>query len=110
MLFRSINVFPSRITERLQCLPEVAAATVRLMSALEGDRLKAFIVPAEDYVDQEALEVFLHAWCMRNLTAVERPKAFTFGLTLPHNAMGKQSDWPIKGGVSAEPSPIEIMR
>lgn len=93
-----INVFPSRITEQLQCLPEVAAAAVRLMSALEGDRLKAFIVPAEDYVDQEALESFLHAWCMRNLTAVERPKAFTFGLTLPHNAMGKQSDWPIKEG------------
>lgn len=98
-----INVFPFRITERLQCLPEIAAAAVRLMSALEGDRLKAFIVPAEDPVDQEALEAFLHAWCMRNLTAVERPKAFTFGPTLPHNLMGKQSDWSIKGGVSAEP-------
>ncbi|MEB0150705.1 AMP-binding protein [Pseudomonas sp. CCC2.2] len=105
-----INVFPSRITEQLQCLPEVAAAAVRLMSALEGDRLKAFIVPTEDYVDQETLEAFLHAWCMRNLTAVERPKAFTFGLTLPHNLMGKQSDWSIKDGVSAEPSPMGILR
>ncbi|MCF7536391.1 AMP-binding protein [Pseudomonas petrae] len=105
-----INVFPSRIAERLQCLPEIAAAAVRLMSALEGDRLKAFIVPAEDYVDLETLEAFLHAWCVRNLTAVERPKAFTFGLTLPHNLMGKQSDWPIKSGVSAEPSPREILR
>lgn len=98
-----MNVFPSRIAERLQCLPEIASAAVRLMSALEGDRLKAFIVPAEDYVDQEALDALLHAWCMRNLTAVERPKAFTFGLTLPQNLMGKQSDWPINGRVSAEP-------
>ncbi|MEA9993188.1 AMP-binding protein [Pseudomonas sp. CCI3.2] len=104
-----INVFPSRITERLQSLPEVAAAAVRLMSALEGERLKAFIVPVEGYVDHEALEAFLHAWCIRNLMAVERPKAFTFGLTLPHNLMGKQSDWPIKAGISAEALLMEMI-
>lgn len=97
-----INVFPASITEQLQSLPEIAAAAVRLMSAFEGERLKAFIVPAEGYDDSEVLETLLHAWCVRNLTAAERPKAFTFGLTLPHNTMGKQSDWPIAGGASEE--------
>jgi 4-coumarate--CoA ligase (photoactive yellow protein activation family) len=95
-----INVFPARIIVQLQSLPEVAGAAVRLMSVHEGERLKAFIVPAEGYVVTEALEARLHDWCMRNLTAVERPKVFTFGLVLPHNAMGKQSDWSIKDGAS----------
>jgi len=90
-----INVFPARIAERLQRLPAVASAAVRLMSAAEGERLKAFIVPAQEYADSETLESLLHAWCTQNLTAAERPKAFTFGLTLPCNAMGKQTDWSI---------------
>jgi long-chain acyl-CoA synthetase len=95
-----INVFPARIIEQLQSLPEVAAAAVRLMSVHEGERLKAFIVPAEGYGANQNLEARLHDWCMRNLTAAERPKVFTFGLMLPHNPMGKQSDWSIKHGAT----------
>jgi 4-coumarate--CoA ligase (photoactive yellow protein activation family) len=90
-----INVFPASICERLQDLPEVAVAAVRLMSIHEGERLKAFIVPAEGQDDNAALTALLQAWCTRNLTAAERPKAFTFGSSLPHNALGKESDWPI---------------
>jgi long-chain acyl-CoA synthetase len=89
-----INVFPANISERLQNLPEVAAAAVRLMSPEEGERLKAFIVPAEGQ-DSATLAELLHAWCAHNLTAAERPKVFTFGSTLPHNALGKESDWPL---------------
>jgi long-chain acyl-CoA synthetase len=99
-----INVFPACIAERLQSLPEVAAAAVRLMSPLEGERLKAFIVPAEGYADNDALEALLRAWCTRNLTATERPKAFTFGLTLPHSTMGKKSDWSIRDGAPQDVS------
>lgn len=99
-----INVFPASIAERLQGLPEVAGAGVRLMSALEGERLKAFIVPAEGYDDHEALKTILNAWCMRNLTAAERPKVFTFGPALPHNPLGKQSDWSIQGSALEVPS------
>lgn len=91
-----INVFPLSISERLQALPEVAAAVVRLMSAHEGERLKAFIVPAEGHQGGEQLETLLHAWCTQNLPAAERPKAFTFGLALPQNHLGKHSDWPIE--------------
>lgn len=95
-----INVFPAGIAERLQSLPEVAAAAVRLMSPAEGERLKAFIVPAEGYDNSEGLEARLHVWCTQNLTAPERPKAFTFGPALPYTAMGKQSDWSIGSDVS----------
>lgn len=88
-----INVFPRTISERLQGLPEVAAAVVRLMSTYEGERLKAFIVPAEGYEAGQQLETRLHVWCTQNLPAVERPKAFALGLALPQNHLGKQSDW-----------------
>lgn len=91
-----INVFPTTIAERLQSLPEVAAAAVRLMSPDEGERLKAFIVPSDTAERPEVLEPILHAWCRRNLAAVERPKAFTFGPELPSNTIGKQSDWAIQ--------------
>lgn len=93
-----INVFPTRIAERLQSLPEISSAAVRLMSTGEGERLKAFIVPAEKLENTNALESLLHAWCAENLIAAERPKAFTFGHSLPRNATGKPSDWSISSG------------
>ncbi|SFJ19780.1 4-coumarate--CoA ligase, photoactive yellow protein activation family [Pseudomonas guineae] len=102
-----VNVFPALVAERLQRLPELAAVAVRLMSAHEGERLKAFIVPAEGCGDQASIEALLHAWCMRHLTAAERPKVFTFGLALPQNAMGKQSDWAISGGAPESSLPME---
>lgn len=94
-----INVFPAAIAERLQSLPEVSSAAVRLMSPTEGERLKAFVIPATGYDDSEALEALLHAWCAQNLTAAERPKAFTFGLQLPRNAIGKLIDWSIRANL-----------
>lgn len=91
-----VNVFPLSISERLKALPEVADVAVRLMSAHEGERLKAFIVPAKGYENIAQLEILLHAWCTENLSAVERPKAFTFGSVLPRNRMGKPSDWSLE--------------
>lgn len=97
-----INVFPGNIAERLRSLPEIADTAVRLMTPAEGERLKAFIVPAEGYDDSEALESRLHTWCMQNLAAPERPKAFTVGPALPCNTMGKPSDWSIGPGVVSQ--------
>lgn len=90
-----INVFPNAIAERLQRLPEVSAAAVRLMSPDEGERLKAFIVPAKGFDQIDALQSTLQNWCSRNLDAAERPRAFTFGAAVPCNVMGKSSDWSI---------------
>ena len=97
-----INVFPGSIAERLQQLPNIAAAAVRLMSPAEGTRLKAFIVPSDNSITPDELAAFLHTWCAKHLSAAERPKAFSFGPALPRNATGKLCDWVI--GQGTEPS------
>lgn len=87
-----INVYPDRITALLRDQPNVTDASVRLMRPDEGARLKAFIVP-DHATCESALLRDLNTWCGTNLSTVERPKAFTFGSSLPRNAMGKLMDW-----------------
>ncbi|MBA3590283.1 4-coumarate--CoA ligase [Methylibium sp.] len=89
-----INVFPARIRQLLLEHPEVADAAVRLMSAGEGSRLKAFVVPASG-TDREALRSDLERATQTRLSAVERPKAWAFGDSLPVNDQGKLCDWPL---------------
>ncbi|SFB78391.1 4-coumarate--CoA ligase, photoactive yellow protein activation family [Marinospirillum celere] len=92
-----INVFPQQLEKRLQDLPGVEAAKVRLMSPSEGERLKAFIVPeVEAAKNPEALIRQLDNWCRQHLAAAEQPKAFTLGSQLPVNDLGKSCDWPLQ--------------
>lgn len=84
------NVFPERVRDKLLEHVEVAEATVRLEPAT--GRLKAFVVPVVDGVD-EGLADRLDAWCGEQLSDVERPRRFAVGAALPRNAMGKLADW-----------------
>lgn len=86
------NVYPARIAALLLARPGVAKAAVRLMKPEEGVRLKAFIVP-ESQVCTKDLHGELEKWIDTHLFAVERPKALTFGNTLPMNPFGKDADW-----------------
>jgi len=86
------NVYPVRIAAMLASRPGVADAAVRLMRHEEGTRLKAFIVPSSD-VSPEIVSEELQAWIGAHLTAVERPKALTFGSALPTNLNGNALDW-----------------
>ena len=88
------NVFPSQVRQVLLDHPQVADAVVRLMAPAEGARLKAFIVPAAG-AERDALRAELGPWTDARLGAAARPKAYTFGAHLPHNAMGKPADWPL---------------
>lgn len=93
-----INVFPARVAAVLREHPKVADASVRLMRAEEGDRLKAFVVPSAfagpaGSVDAGALRGELDAWCHDRLGAPERPRRWSFGPALPVGAMGKPADW-----------------
>ncbi|WP_382241413.1 AMP-binding protein [Herbaspirillum sp. GCM10030257] len=88
-----INVFPSRVRQLLLQHPDVRDAAVRLMHPEEGSRLKAFIVPRVHGRSHAELHAALESWTNAQLTAVERPKAFTFGEQLPANASGKATDW-----------------
>lgn len=91
-----INVFPTRIAEQLHQLPQVKEVVVRLMSPEEGERLKAFVVPADPQQSTAELRQQLQDWCQHHLKTVERPQAFTFGSQIPRNSLGKNSDWPLQ--------------
>lgn len=88
-----VNVFPSRVSEALRQHPGVQQATVRLMRPDEGNRLKAFVVPAPDVTDTGLLASELARWIESTLPVAERPKAICIGPRLPVSPSGKQSDW-----------------
>jgi 4-coumarate--CoA ligase (photoactive yellow protein activation family) len=90
-----VNVFPSYVAEVLRMHPRVAEASVRLMRPDEGARLKAFVVPADAGVNEDALRAELLDWCAERLTTPERPAAISFGERLPRQASGKPADWII---------------
>lgn len=90
-----VNVFPQRIAEQLASLPGVSAARVRLMRPGEGDRLKAYIVPAKGQSASELRQQLLQ-WSEHHLNAPERPRAFNFGPALPVNTLHKAADWDIQ--------------
>lgn len=91
----ALNVYPGRVRELLCQHPGVADAAVRLMTTNEGNRLKAFIVPNDPASSLDALSKDLHIYVGARLSIVERPRAFTFGASLPITAAGKSSDWPV---------------
>ncbi|MEO8561727.1 MAG: 4-coumarate--CoA ligase [bacterium] len=88
-----INVFPDRVRRVLMEHPAVLDAAVRRMYADDASRLKAFVVVRSGSTGDDTLHADLEAWVATHLTAPERPKAFTFGATLPRNAAGKLTDW-----------------
>ncbi|WP_312517225.1 AMP-binding protein [Massilia sp.] len=96
-----INVFPHYVTDVLKLHPQVADASVRLMRADEGHRLKAFVVPRQidaalpDAARAGTLRTELHAWLGERLSAAECPAAISFGAALPRGASGKLADWII---------------
>lgn len=67
----------------------VADAAVRP----SGERLKAFIVPADPEAPRRALIAGLNAHVRGLLEPVARPVGYTFGPALPVNDMGKPADW-----------------
>jgi long-chain acyl-CoA synthetase len=89
-----INVLPSRVADALRAHPAVQDVTVRAMRLGEGERLKAFIVPAPDAPSEATLTAALRQLATRTLSPPERPAAYRFGPALPRNPMGKLTDWP----------------
>ncbi len=87
-----LNVFPLAVRDKLRRHELVADATVRLMRADEGERLKAFIVPRPDRDSSDAREDLVR-WIERTLPVAERPKSLTFGVSLPVGHFGKLTDW-----------------
>lgn len=89
-----INVFPSQVRQILLGHPQVVDAVVRLMAPEEGSRLKAFIVSAPG-ANAEKLRAEIWTWAESRLNVPSRPKAYSFGESLPRSAMGKLTDWSL---------------
>lgn len=90
-----VTVHPTRIAAVIAQHPGVADVLVRPMRPHEGDRLKAFVVPAGVDTECEDLRRDLEVWCAIRLTAPERPKSWTFGARLPVDGRGKPVDWMV---------------
>lgn len=90
-----VNVFPDKVRRALMEHPEVQDEAVRRMHADEMSRLKAFIVPRRPAADHASLHAELEAWVAQRLGAPERPRAFTFGASIPVDGSGKRADWPL---------------
>ncbi|MDR2573697.1 MAG: AMP-binding protein [Desulfovibrio sp.] len=96
----SINVFPARIADMMRAHPQVCDCAVRLMCPEEGDRLKAFVVPAKsDCIgDEQAERHFrqtLKTWLAERLVPAAIPKSIVFGKALPRTLSGKTANWRI---------------
>lgn len=90
-----VNVSLSAVRLALTEHPHVRDAAVRLMSTELVPRVKAFIVPRDATADAESLRVALDGWISERLPVTHRPRAITFGRTIPVNALGKSVDWPV---------------
>ena len=89
------NVFPQQVAAVLSAHPLVRTAAVRSMLPHEGQRLKAFIVPADPTACTDHLRAVLTNWIDAHLPVAQRPRALSFGSELPSNADGKLIDWPV---------------
>lgn len=98
-----VNVHPAAVEAVLARHPGVAEAAVRLMRPDEGQRLKAFIVPADPAAPEAALAGELAAWARTHLTMAARPVSFTFGSNVPRTKQGKRADWIIDAGIESTP-------
>ena len=88
-----VNVSLDEVARILGRHPTVSAIAVRTMRPDEGDRLKAFVVPAESTVDVGALQEKLRRFAVAHLSPAQCPGVYTFGTALPRSGMGKQADW-----------------
>lgn len=84
-----LNVWPDRVAAVLRETDGVADIAVRLG---ENGRLKAFVVESARLGPAELLTA-LERVAAQRLSAVERPKSYSFGAQLPGNEMGKPADW-----------------
>jgi 4-coumarate--CoA ligase (photoactive yellow protein activation family) len=88
-----VNVYPTRVAETIRRLPIVTDCVVRRGGRADNARLEAFIVCSEPMFDREAAAREVAAFCVKELSAPERPVRIEVGTSLPLDAMGKPTAW-----------------
>jgi long-chain acyl-CoA synthetase len=89
------NVSPTAIARRIETLASVKECAVRPMMPHEGERLKAFVVPAAEPHEPILLRQEVEQWAATHLPAHERPAHVLVGDQLPRDGLGKLVDWPL---------------
>jgi long-chain acyl-CoA synthetase len=90
-----VDVYPDRVRRVLMEHPAVLDAAVRRMHTHDARRLKAFVVLRGGAAPDDGLRAELEAWAESKLSDAERPRAFSFGATVPRDAAGKLTDWSV---------------
>lgn len=84
-----VNVSLDLVRATLSGLVGVGEAAVRL----DGERLKAFLVPSEETCDISVLEARVRQDLVSALPSEARPDRFSFGPAVPRTSSGKLCDW-----------------
>lgn len=83
------NIYPQNIEEVLSSHPQVImCAAVGLPDAIMGERVCAFVVPADD-ADQDTLRTELNALLQKNIARYAQPREIRFVDALPKTLVGK---------------------
>ncbi len=98
------KIYPRDIEEILLAQPGVrSAAIIGIPDAVLGEQPVAYIVPADDAAEAEALEAALRASCAERLPRHKQPSGFRFMDQLPLGPTGKISRRLLKDLVTAHP-------
>lgn len=89
-------IYPQKIAERLEHLPQVRACWIRKMSLEEGEGLKCWIIPHSNKEPAAALSTWIQLWCEQYLSAKDRPRHIILSQNSPIDQWGKLVDWPIQ--------------
>jgi 4-coumarate--CoA ligase (photoactive yellow protein activation family) len=84
-----IKVSTQEVVRILRAVDGVAEAAVRL----DGDRIRALVVPDRPDRDTDALEDALRVAAARKLSAPARPDRYSFASALPRTPVGKLAAW-----------------
>jgi len=89
------NVDPAAIARRLLRYQSVVDCVVRAQRGSDPSRarLEAYIVTGAPLADEPAFAKDLAIWCAGEFGVAERPVAFTFGIEMPRDAIGKPTLW-----------------
>jgi long-chain acyl-CoA synthetase len=86
ILVSGFNVYPNEIEDVLAMHPGVSlAAAIGIPDPVQGERIKAFVVPRDPGLTVE--ELLAH--CRKNLTGYKMPKEIEFRDELPQTNVGK---------------------
>lgn len=90
IIVSGFNVYPTEVEEVVAHVPGVAqVAVVGMPDERTGEAVVAFVVPADETGDEQALIAAVEAGCRENLARFKQPARIIVAAGLPHSPTGK---------------------